>query len=295
MSQLNQAAIDIAAAIAAEVAVGPDMTKAQASAGREIAAAGPTRLRFVGYIETGKHQGKGKAAAKVQDKVQLVFELSGKNHPPREFDGKKYPQTIVINETKSLNEKANFFKLFSKMNWAGKATHMAQLLGEGFKGTVSHYTFKGATGEDVTIAQLRSDGAYQIEKPFRVDEDDALVAMQIDAPLSPIKVFFWNTGSKAQWDTLFIDGEYEAEEAKDGKPARPAKSKNVVQNLIRSALNFSGSKIEEVLKANGVRLDVPSADVPNEEEPEEAVTTEPVKTSTPTGAAALDVLNNIGA
>lgn len=288
---------DIKAAIAAEVAVGPDMTKSTKGAGRTIAAAGPTRLRFVGYVELGRHQGRGKAAAKEQDRVQLVFELSGKNHPPREFEGKKFPQVIVVEETKSLNEKANFFKLFSKMNWAGKATHIAELLGEGFKGTVSHYTFKGSTGEDVTIAQLRSDGAYQIEKPFRVDDDDQLVPLVIDQALTPIKFFAWNTATKEQWDSLFIDGEYEAEKDEaTGKITRPAKSKNAVQNKIKLALNFKGSPIESILKLNGVALDVGSADVPSDEDEgvvTKAATGAATTTSTPTGQAADDVLNGI--
>lgn len=298
---------DVQAAIAAEVATGPDMTKAVSGGAREIAKAGPTRLRFVGYIEIGKHQGKGKAAAKQQDKVQLVFELSGKNHPPREFDGKKFPQTIVITETKSLNEKANFFKLFSKMNWAGKATHMAQLLAEdsnSFIGEVSHYTFKGSTGEDVTIAQLRADGAYNINKPFRTNDEDETVAVKVDPALTPVRFFAWNTATKEQWDSLFIDGEYEATEGKDGQPGRPAKSKNVIQNTIKMALNFKGSKIEEVLKTNGVALDVPDADVPTDEVSmnlgDDETETPAVKAkpatkpkATPVGKGADDVLNGI--
>lgn len=294
---------DVQAAIAAEVATGPDMTKAVAGGVREIAKAGPTRLRFVGYIEIGKHQGKGKAATKQQDKVQLVFELSGKNHPPREFDGKKFPQAIVITETKSLNEKANFFKLFSKMNWAGKATHMAQLLGDGFLGEVSHYTFKGSTGDDVTIAQLRADGAYNINKPFRTNDEDETVAVKIDEPMSAIRFFAWNTATKEQWDSLFIDGEYEATEGKDGQPGRPAKSKNVIQNTIKLALNFKGSKIEEVLKLNGLTLDVPDADVPTGDiemdlGDDEVTETKPGKPvvkakAVPKGKAADDVLNGV--
>lgn len=288
---------DINAAIAAEVATGPDMTKSVGGGGeREVAKEGPTRLRFVSYLEVGKHTRKIKGIEKEEDQVQLVFELSGKNHPPREFDGKKYPQTITIKEKRSLNEKANFFKLFSLMNWEGKATHMAQLLGNDFLGTVSHYKFDGQNGEKVTLAQLRGPSGYTIRSPFLVDpETDQNVRVKVDPVVGGIKAFFWNTATKDQWDSLFIDGNYDAVEAKDGKPARPAKSKNILQNYIKQANNFKGSKIAEVLATNGISLDLPAADVGSDDDyeaPEEAATA-PVTAVVPTGKAADDALNGI--
>jgi hypothetical protein len=285
--------IDINAAIAAEVATGPDMTKASGGGERTIAAAGPTRLRFIGYIEVGKHEKTVKGNTKLQDQVHLIFELSGKNHPLIEgADGKKYPQRIVVKENKSLNEKANFFKLFQRMNYSGKATHMAQLLGDAFLGTVSHYTFKGNDGKDVTIPQLRSQGAYDITPPRLLDPaTEEYVTVNVDLPYGSKQVFFWNTASKEQWDSIFVDGEYEERKNDKGEVTAPAKSKNILQNLIKSAQNFKGSPVEAMLVGNGVSLDIPSSAVGDDEEPPEMDET-PAST-VPQGKAADDALNGI--
>lgn len=295
---------DINAAVAAEVATGPDMTKAVKGGGgeRTVAAAGPTRLRLVGYIETGKHKKTIKGKDQEQDQVQIVFELSGKNHPKVEYeqDGvkKSRAQKIVVTEKKSLNEKANFFKLFKAMNWQGKATHMAQLLGEAFLGEVSHYKFKGTAGDDVVIPQLRGDNGYTIRPPRLIDPStEEVVTVNVDAQTLETQLYFWNTPSKDMWDSLFIDGTYEERTNDKGEVTAPAKSKNAIQLRIRSAVNFDGSATDTLLKTNGVVLDLPTTAVDDESgpAPEDESGTPATQTTKPavTGKAATDALNGI--
>src|SRR6478752_62891 len=122
----------IQAAAALAVEKGEDQSVAKKGGGGDYVppAAGSTRLRFISYIEIGKHERTVQGKKKTEDQVILVFELSGPKHPPRVTDdGTKIPHRIAITLNKSMNEKATFFKLFNRMNWEGKAKHMAQLLG----------------------------------------------------------------------------------------------------------------------------------------------------------------------
>ena len=90
---------------------------------------GLARLRFIGYIELGKHVKKitGKPD-KTEDQAWLIFELSGKGYEPKVLDdGTKIPFSITVKLNKSLNEKATYYKLFKRMNYEQKATHFIQL------------------------------------------------------------------------------------------------------------------------------------------------------------------------
>lgn len=102
---------------------------------------GLARLRFIGYIELGKHVKKitGKPD-KTEDQAWLIFELSGKGYEPKVLeDGTKIPFRITVKLNKSLNEKATYYKLFKRMNYEQKATHFIQLLGQGYLGNVGHF------------------------------------------------------------------------------------------------------------------------------------------------------------
>lgn len=239
---------------------GADMTKAKQGGGDYTPPAeGFTKLRFIGYIEVGKHESNYKGVPKTQDKVQLVFELSGPKHAPKVDDnGNKIPTRITIEENLSLNEKANFFKLFQRMNYAGTATHMVQLLGEAFLGTVFHDKWKGADGKERVTAVLRGpDGAYSIRPP-RIDDPETGEPrpVAVDPVISPLRYFLWNYADKASWDSLFIDGEYPERKDEAGKVLAPAKSKNVLQNKIRSAKNYPGSPAAEL--TGGAPIDLPA-------------------------------------
>ena len=264
--------IDFKALAAKAVASGADMTKSVAGGGGdyEAPAAGPALCRFVAYVETGKQVKKFKGVEQTIDEVQLVFELTGKRHPPREMeDGTKVPHRITIKEKRSLNEKANFFKLFNRMNYKQSAQHIAELLGEGYKCEVVHDKWTGADGKERTDVQLRNKTGYTIAPPRKEDEDSesGWVDVAVPAAISELKCFIWDHADMQQWGSIFIEGSYPERKDDKGVVTAKAKSKNVLQERIMSAKNFSGSPMHELLLTNGISIDLP--DVGYEDEDDE--------------------------
>lgn len=265
-------------------AEGKDMTKAQKGGGDYAPPkAGFVLLRMCGYFEIGKQKGSFQGKPTVKDMVQIVFELSGPNHPPIETEaGEKVPMRLTIEESLSLNEKARFFKLFGRMNYAGKATHMVQLMGEGYKAKIIHRMY-AKKGEDKSkpetwtgiAAELydKAAGSYTIEPPRRevIDMDESspsyqmptgqYAAIPVPAMLTSPKAFLWDYSPIEHWEALFIDGEYpERKDEKTGKVIAPAKSKNVIQNTIKNAVNFKGSRIYAAIAEKGGNLDIPDSE-----------------------------------
>ena len=258
---------DINAAVQQAATQGPNMNEAQKGGGGTYVppAEGLCRLRLIGYIEGGKQRHEYQGAVSYKDKVKLIFELSGPKHQPRMAeDGTPIPFRITIEETLSLSEKANFYKLFRAMNYDGQATHMAQLLGREFLGNVHHIT----TNKGNTLALLKGPQGYTIRSPYYEDpmtgERHHIAA---DPQMSETRCFLWEFPSKAMWDSLYIEGMYEERKDDKGNVVAPAKSKNVFQDWIRSAQNFAGSPMADILE--GGELDLPSTAV-QEEAPAEA-------------------------
>jgi hypothetical protein len=266
---------DVKAAIAQAAKEGPNMTE---SVGgdfeRELPAAGLVRLRLIGYIELGQHEEEYKGEKKTREKVALIFELSGPKHPPIEVNGKKIPQTKTETLSLSLNEKATFFKLFKRLNHTGECTHFAELLGRDFLGTVIHVT-KGEGADKKTYANLKDDSGFTIRPPYVDDpETGESRRVTVDEPLSPIKCFLWNFATKPMWDTLFIDGRWDDKKDKDGTVIKEGTSKNYWQNRIKSAANFKGSPIAEILFAGGTEPDLPNSEAPERSEENKQAGTE---------------------
>lgn len=233
-----------------EAAEQTDMNEAQAGGGgeRRVPDAGLTRLRFISYIETGTHHDE--KYKKDKKEVTLQFELSGPKHPPLELeDGRKIPFVITINESISLNEKANFFRLFKRMNHTGQFKHMAQMLGHEFLGTVV-ITTKGEGAEKRTYANLRDDAGYTIRPPYVEDpETGDSRKIEVQPALTPIKCFLWDYCDKDQWDSIFIDGRWDDRKDDKGNVIEEGRSKNFYQNKIKAAKNFAGSPIANLLFA----------------------------------------------
>ena len=221
---------------------------------RELIPEGPNFLRFVEYIETGKHprkayQGKEKPPA---ESVRLTFECV---HPKKsiieyEVDGvkKKRGQLITVRVSKSLSDKATFKKLFNAMTYGRDSIkHFAQMLGEPFCGTIYHNKSKGTDGKEVVYANLNnSDGVYSISAPKHYDpltDVTTDLTNHIPAPFAPVRIFLWNNPTKATWDSLFIDG---TRTVKDGDKETEV-SKNWLQEQIMSALNYEGSPLHQML------------------------------------------------
>ena len=233
---LNPFAADIAAA-----AETTDMTKTTQGGGDYVPPpAGPCRLRFVGYVELGRHNQKGFQGApdKVKSLARAFFEVSGPKHPPVERDGKKYPCAIVeVRLTVSLNEKAGFRKLFDRLNYAGKARHIAELLGNPYKGVLVHRKYKKADGTEGVSLDLKDDAGWTIQAP-RVEDPDTgeWRTLDVAAPISPIRCLLWDRPSTQQWASIFIDGQ-----RADGT------SRNYLQDTALAALNYPGSALALLL------------------------------------------------
>lgn len=260
-------AMDYKALGAKAVSEGADQTKAVSGGGDfEPAAAGPCLLRFVGYVEIGKQKGTFQGKPTIKEKVQLIFELVGKRHPPTETkDGVKIPQRITVEESynsRGLHEKANLFKLFQRMNYRQDAQHLVQLLGEGFKGEVFHDKWTDKAGKERISAVLKGPAGYSIAPPRKEDEDSETGWVDVAVPqaLSEPRCFLWAQADLAQWASLYIEGEYPERKDDKGVITAPARSKNVFQNKIKAAVNFQGSPIYVLLAANGQSIDIPTVD-----------------------------------
>lgn len=284
---------NILAMAAAAAAIAPNMNEAQKGGGGgdyTPPAEGIARARFVGYIETGIHErnvGPGKPPVQ-KPQVKLIFELSGPNHQPKVLDdGTKLPHRITVDENYSLNEKANFYKLFRRMNWKGTATHMSQLLGEAFLVTIKHKV-TGEGDKKRTYANIRDDAGYTVQPPRYVDPlSNQTVEVPVDPPISALRLFVWNAPTellKPMWDSLFIDGEYPARTDDKGNVTAPARTKNVLQEEIKAALNFKDSPIFQLLQTGGVELNL-GAQVGNAAPPTTAAPTDEQAAATPSGAA----------
>jgi hypothetical protein len=285
--------------IAEQAATYQDQSVAKAFGGdREPPAAGPCRLRMVGYVETGKHAKTWQGKTKHADQVEVTFEVSGPKHPPViGEDGTKYPLLITIKEGLSTSDKARYFKLFRALNYSGKFKHGAQALGEAYKGRIVHreYTRRkdGTKGIAVELFD-KATGAFTIEPPRYevVNGDDhenpgptgEYKPLKVDPAITPLRCFVWALADQDQWDSIFIDGEYE-QRTKDDGTVIPAKSKNVIQAKIMSAINFQGSPIHQLLVANGACLDIPDVDTPDEPGDEEDPPAQPPSPAVKAAAA----------
>lgn len=240
---------------------GVDMTKAQeGGAKREAPAKGPTGVRFVAYIEVGKQVRKIKGETKIEDQVLYVFELIGKKHPPYQTDDGPMPVRMTITLNNSRDARSGNFQLFQRMNYEGKATHPVQLLGKAYKGNVTH-----REGDKVTFADLDHKSITSPTYEVISAEGEAtgeFKTLTVGPALTPLKAFVWAVSDLEDWDALFIPGEFPSRQREDGTTI-PAKSKNVLQDKIRSATNFEGSNIATLLAARsaGVKeADLPSAE-----------------------------------
>jgi len=274
---------------------------------------GNCRLRLIHYIELGKQKGSFQGKPTVKDKVQLGFEVSGPKHQPRVMDdGTKLPYVVYITENLGNSPKSNFFKLLTVMNYTGKATHMAQLLGESFLGTINHRKYP-KRGEDKAnpatwtgiSAELKPKGGNYTIRPPRVEDAESgdWKDVAVDPAISPLRLFIWALADMAQWASVFIDGEWdERKDEKTGAIIQPKRSKNIIQQRIASAENWQGSPMHTLLLNNGAPLDLglaPDEDAPEDDEtgagePAAVGSTQaPTPAAVPSGEAADDALNGV--
>lgn len=221
-----------------------DLTQPGDSGGGDYTppAAGPTALRLAGYIETGIHTTNWQGNKKTKPRALLIFELSGRNHPPRESDNGLIPYRIEVKEVVGTHEKNNYLKLFQQITAEyPEAKHYVHLLKKGeFRGQVIHET-KDYNGKKVTFAGLRGKNGYTIFPASFEDQETGEARRVKPGPLvSEVRAFLWDSPTLDQWDSLYIAGTYD-----DGG------SKNKYQEKIKAAENWVGSPMYQLLIESG--------------------------------------------
>lgn len=234
---------------------GADLTKPQQGGGDYVPPAeGPTRLRLVGYVETGVHTEGVGPARKTKPRVELTFELSGPKHEAKKLDdGTKIPQRITIREALSTHEKANLIKLFTAMNTDGKAKNFVDMLMEkAWRGTVSHGTSKAGK----VFANLRpKGGGFQISATeFEDPETGELRKVSVPPAISEPSLFLWDYADLDQWDSL-----------RDFQKDKIRKAENFEGSAIYLALAEAGRTDEYALSERGAK-EAAEAEPPAEEE-----------------------------
>lgn len=242
-----------------------DMNEAKAGGTYEPPAEGMAMLRFIGWIETGQHKTTYKGVDKLTYKGEAIFELHGKKYPVEEVDGKKFAKRLTVklnlpDPGKNPGAKSTLYKLFKAMNWENKYTHIAEMLGQDFIGTVFHREYE-QDGEKRVAAQFNDpkieESPLTIRSPHLAvmgdDGEPETKRVKVPDPVSELRLFLWSNPDAEQWASIYIPGEYENGNVK--------RSKNVWQNRIKAAVNFEGSEIEALLLGDP---DVGDAEDPKE-------------------------------
>lgn len=217
---------------------GIDMNEAvKGGSGGRLLPEGYAFGRLVEYIEFGMQpQEFGGKAKDPALEFTLGFALWGQGY--QNDDGTPYI-VRTYNTSLSRNEKSGAFKMFKALNWKGTAKSFAQLIGETFLVKIKHVP---KNKSDATIVS-RIDLAGFLPPLDPVTRQPYPIPEAAD---EMYRMFLWGHPSKEAWDSLYVEGQYEA---RDGKPAE---SKNRIQEQILAALDFQGSQLQQLLMASGV-------------------------------------------
>lgn len=241
----------IKALAAAEEATGKDLNVQQSGGDYTPPAEGVVRLRFVSYVELGVHTSRSAMYGdKTKARARFGFELSGPKHPPKDIDGKKYPHLVFFEEPIGTGAKNNYSKLFKAMvKDYPAAKNFVALLGEAFRGKVSHRKYKVGDQERVSAELKTKETGYSITGTLYEDEESGEVKrVKVDAPLTALQAFLWDHADVEQWDSIYVGGQYD-----DGG------SKNKLQEKIKTAENFIGSAIYDALIEAGREAEIEPA------------------------------------
>jgi hypothetical protein len=155
-----------------------------------------------------------------------------------------------VQETLSQDPRSSFFKLFQAMNYTGEAVHMAELLGAAFIVEVFHRPSRD--GKKV-YANLKGPGGYNV-KGTTVQDRVTGKPVVVDVPpaLTEPRAFIWDIADLGDWYSIYIPGEWaEQRDSTTGEVIRPAASKNVLQERIAAARNWSQHPLAAVAKFGG--------------------------------------------
>ena len=267
-------------------AVAEDQTEDTGGFERRLIPAGPALARFIGYVEVGKRPQKpyqGKAKPDCME-VRFSFELCGEQNQFVIGEGetaKTVRDVIGVKITKKMGDKAGFVKLLKKMAYGRPdKLNFGSMLGEGFLINIVHNPGKNQQGEDVVWANMKDESYnYLIGAPAQTDAiTGATTIFEVPEPINPLRLLLWDTPTKEQWASVFIDGERTVKV--NGKDV--VESKNWLQrDIVMEAVNFEGSPLHAMLEGLKETATPMAGDAGD---PEPAQQTVPA----PTGAAATD-------
>ena len=91
---------------------------------------------------------------------------------------------------------------------------------------------------------MKQDGVWAIGAPITTDPiTNEVKVLDVPAATQDIQLLLWDSPTKEQWDSVFIDGEYN--KTVDG--VTTTVSKNFIQGIAMQASNFQGSALEALV------------------------------------------------
>ncbi|AIW03092.1 hypothetical protein PM75_009 [Proteus phage PM 75] len=218
-----------------------DMTEtSKGGGGSTILENGTYYGHFLEYIELGKQlptkDGKptGKPAVLT---VKVAFKLYSPTGEVAYI--RPYPMAY------SNGEKANFKKLFDRLNLKGDIKHMAQKLGQAFKFEVTKETSR--QGKEYNKINLETITGLP---KFDPETGEAVKLPELDT--SELRLFLWSNPTQETWDALYIDGTNDK-----------GKSKNFIQEDILKAVDYEGSPLQALLEGGVPNLEAPAPEAPS--------------------------------
>lgn len=179
---------------------------------------------FVEYVEYGKriptNNGKPTGKPPVLN-TKVCFIIYGPDGMKKRIRSWYLP---IFNDPR-----ANFKKLFDRLNCNGDIQHAAQKLGTAWVIPVDQHTSKAGKVSNIID--------YSLLRPLPKFDPNTGAAVAIpDLNPDDIKLFLWNNPTKETWDSLYIDGKKD-----DGS------SKNFIQEDIMQAVDYEGSLLQQML------------------------------------------------
>lgn len=263
-----------------------DFTDIKTGGGRGLLPVGDAYAVLTGYIELGNqkqrpYKGKPKPPA---PEVQYIFTIVGGYGVNKEGNIEQYveageklvydrlfPTTISGGDNSRCQKYFQALLRNSGLRDTSGIKSASQLLGQLYTIPVGIYE-KDGKEYNTFVVEHASKAVDQRKRPlteyYPSDDDDAEPIPFAELGAEDYKLFYFrkptswtNEQYMSTWDSLFIDGEWEAREVDGVK--KPAQSKNKLQEAILNATDFLGSSIDIALGGNA---NLPSLEIEGEGE-----------------------------
>lgn len=267
-----------------------DFNNTQTGGGRGLLPAGTAFVRPVYYVESGiqkqrEFQGVTKDPAPMFEIGFAIVGGSGVNAEgkPEKYvlEEGKFPIIKSFDQPISLFEKSKCVGIHKALNRVGnKCNHPVQKLAESplYQLSITHRVPEKGKNAGKTVA----DYDFRTLQPAW----DSINACEVSMPAVPpsmIQAFLWDKPSLGQWDSIFIDGQFDAEKDESGKITKPARSKNFIQEKIMNALNWEGSKIQKLLQSANRDVVLPAPSLEADASAAPTVAAPPADVAVPAG------------